>query len=583
MEYNHIFTMTKGEVLEMNVVRLESNEYGSRFILQYGDCNTYRVKAYDFQVEGDHSHTIKVRVASIDPFTGFPNLVQENNWVLEQTFGHYNLVGRNYEFEIIDIKVDPNTGRPYLLLKDEFGIRLHRFYTHDDYSVGDRIRLHIKEIKSGYLCLEKPQERTRIANGDGLVYTTKDVVTAYSQPSAVEARDTKESNTFIFKAEEGQNLEYKSSIAFDSRTSNLDIDKQMRKILKSIAGFMNADGGTLYIGVKDNGVVRGIEDDFQHLNTGSREVDEFSGQYRENVDGFENKIRNSVSQYLSSLAGALFEFNTESHNDKIVARIDVAKAYAPIYYNGHIVFQRQGNRTIALKDNMLTHFCASKWFGAGNAPQANDNNAQEKTSSRKVDEANDTRDYSVWHTLHLHENGGWSFDDIASGNSKLDKTVCSCEIEKYRVKERHQLLLTYESGNVNIVNLDKKPDWANLKGWGINGYRKQQKLQSVYCANPMDMIAVFYEKDNRSFAKVIDIERIGAHSCLNNNGNSVVPEGAKDCKIFHIHHKYHDTLRGLTRSQRNYAGYDVDNDSKVRPAIQKLQEIVREEYGVLFE
>jgi hypothetical protein len=135
--------MTKGEVLEMNVVRLESNEYGSRFILQYGDCNTYRVKAYDFQVEGDHSHTIKVRVASIDPFTGFPNLVQENNWVLEQTFGHYNLVGRNYEFEIIDIKVDPNTGRPYLLLKDEFGIRLHRFYTYDDYSVGDRIRLHI--------------------------------------------------------------------------------------------------------------------------------------------------------------------------------------------------------------------------------------------------------------------------------------------------------------------------------------------------------------------------------------------------------------------------------------------------------
>mgnify|MGYP003303770343 FL=1 len=46
-------------------------------------------------------------------------------------------------------------------------------------------------------------------------------------------------------------------------------------------------------------------------------------------------------------------------------------------------------------------------------------------------------------------------------------------------------------------------------------------------------------------------------------------------------------LRGLTRksdkSSPGHSGYDMDNDTKVRPIIQKLQEILREEYGVTFE
>ena len=575
--------MKTGDILEMNIVRLESNEYGSRFILKYGDRDTYRVKAYDFQVEGDITGTIQVRVSGIDPMTGFPNLVQDNNWVLRQTYVHYGLIDRNYEFEIIDKRVDGKTNRLYYCLKDEFGIRIHRYYTNDEYSVGDRIRLHIKELGDNHLVLEKPKERTRISNENGLIFTTRENMESHSEPTTIDIQKVV-NNTFKFMNDENQHLEYKSSIAFNSRTSCQDIDKQMRTILKSIAGFMNADGGILYIGVKDNGEVRGIEEDYLHLNTGRREVDEYSGQYKEDADGFENKIRNSVSQYLSSLASALFKFTIETYNGKSVAKIEIEKAYTPIYYNGHIVFQRQGNRTITLKDNMLTHFCASKWFGAKSPLEKNGIDVPKKSEKNQIDDANDIRDYSIWHTMHLHQNGGWSFDNKAHNNPHLNDVVHTCKIEKYRAKEKHLLLLAYKSGNVNVVKLEKDGDgWNNKKGWGINGYYKEHGLQSVYCANPMDMVAVFYEKENNTFVKIVDIGCISDHSQLSNKGNDLVPDGAKDCKIFHIHHKYHDALRGLTRSTRNYAGYDIDNNSKVRTIIQKLQEIVRDEYGVVFE
>ena len=99
----------------------------------------------------------------------------------------------------------------------------------------------------------------------------------------------------------------------------------------------------------------------------------------------------------------------------------------------------------------------------------------------------------------------------------------------------------------------------------------------------MDMVAVFYELGGKSYVKVVDIDCITAHDGFDYEGNMIVPTGATDCKIFNIHHKYHDALRGLTRSARNYDGFDIDNNAKVRSSVQKLKEIIKDEYGAVFE
>ena len=354
---------------------------------------------------------------------------------------------------------------------------------------------------------------------------------------------------------------------------------------------MNADGGTLYIGVKDDGSIRGIQGDYCHLNDG--EKDEYAGQYSENKDGYELKIRNSVSQYLSSMAGALFTFDIEEYEKNIVAKIIVSKSVVPIYYNGNFIYQRQGNRTKVLKDNALTHFCATKWFGSSTTSVVTEPDSVIistkstvcKTAKRKdvgqVKSDNDIRDYSLWHTLNLHKNGEWSFDRKAQ--SRYGEVICSCNIEKYRKSEKHLLLTTYSSGNINAVEIKNSARWIAQQGYGVNGYDLQQGLLGLFCVNPMDMVAIFYEKEDKSYAKIVDVSQIGTHQALNSQGNEVVEEGAKDVRIFHIHHKYHDALRGLTRSSRKYKGYDIDNDAKARSTIQKLKEIVSEEYGVIFE
>ena len=41
-----------------------------------------------------------------------------------------------------------------------------------------------------------------------------------------------------------------------------DVDVQTQNVLKEICGFINAEGGTLYIGVNDDGLASGLEQDF---------------------------------------------------------------------------------------------------------------------------------------------------------------------------------------------------------------------------------------------------------------------------------------------------------------------------------
>lgn len=73
---------------------------------------------------------------------------------------------------------------------------------------------------------------------------------------------------------ESSTCEFKSSLCFDRRrfeaaptATKLSCisDAVLFSSLKTIAGFLNTDGGTLLIGVEDNGNVVGINDDFEAI------------------------------------------------------------------------------------------------------------------------------------------------------------------------------------------------------------------------------------------------------------------------------------------------------------------------------
>jgi len=71
---------------------------------------------------------------------------------------------------------------------------------------------------------------------------------------------------------EGQNIEFKSTMKWDvkEQRKSRDIEKS---IAKTIAGFMNSEGGTLFIGVDDEGNIVGLDYDFAAL--GRQDQDKF--------------------------------------------------------------------------------------------------------------------------------------------------------------------------------------------------------------------------------------------------------------------------------------------------------------------
>ncbi|WP_314951522.1 RNA-binding domain-containing protein [Tannerella forsythia] len=130
---------------------------------------------------------------------------------------------------------------------------------------------------------------------------------------------------------EGNTKEFKSTIVYPPESNHeADIDKQMEHILTTICGFLNADGGILYIGVNDIGYPRGIETDLNYL--------------RCNEDKYQLLIRKYIVKDLGKDINSLILIDFHSFNEKTVCAVSVPSYHQAVSYKG-IVWQRQGNST----------------------------------------------------------------------------------------------------------------------------------------------------------------------------------------------------------------------------------------------
>ncbi|MBQ7190638.1 MAG: ATP-binding protein [Kiritimatiellae bacterium] len=123
-------------------------------------------------------------------------------------------------------------------------------------------------------------------------------------------------NTFdTVDVKEDQKTEFKTSIFFDPETHSPGV-KQMSKIARTMAAFMNADGGMLYVGVTDDKQIKGIEGDLEALELSTTALVAHSSRhsdkgcvYYATPDHYELKIRaiakaflgNNASKYIGSI------------------------------------------------------------------------------------------------------------------------------------------------------------------------------------------------------------------------------------------------------------------------------------------
>jgi serine/threonine-protein kinase len=120
---------------------------------------------------------------------------------------------------------------------------------------------------------------------------------------------------------ESNELEFKASLyhAYDPLPGNIggmpvaQAQKEVRKglhkaVTKTLAAFLNSQGGILLIGVSDSGVMLGIQADFPYLEKG-----------KQNADGWLLALRHIVSNALGPEAWDLIDFSLVWQGDALVA------------------------------------------------------------------------------------------------------------------------------------------------------------------------------------------------------------------------------------------------------------------------
>jgi hypothetical protein len=121
----------------------------------------------------------------------------------------------------------------------------------------------------------------------------------------------------LIAAGESLNVEFKSSARW-SYKGRVHDPKLEHVIVKTIAGLMNAEGGTLLIGVDDNGRVLGLDPDYRTLG-------------KPNQDGYELFLTQLLDANLSGAALALARISFSKVDDKDVCRVDVAASAHPVF------------------------------------------------------------------------------------------------------------------------------------------------------------------------------------------------------------------------------------------------------------
>jgi tetratricopeptide (TPR) repeat protein len=145
---------------------------------------------------------------------------------------------------------------------------------------------------------------------------------------------------------EGEKLEFKESLGGDPITGASN-PKIVHAILKTVAAFLNTDGGTLLIGVSDTGLVRGVQHDYALLG-------------KKNADGFQLRLRDLLHSHLNPppLSGITVTFVTLPEGT--VCRVDASRSAQVVLVDGREVYVRDGNITRKLDGRELTDWVSKR-------------------------------------------------------------------------------------------------------------------------------------------------------------------------------------------------------------------------------
>jgi type I restriction enzyme R subunit len=146
-------------------------------------------------------------------------------------------------------------------------------------------------------------------------------------------------------------VEFKSTARWDVRQEryNKEIEDA---IVKTVAGFLNADGGTLLIGIGPDRETVGLAPDYAKVKPA-------------NGDGFVNWLTTHLISALGHTPVTLTRARISVHGGTEICRVDVAAAPAPVLARTskapEVFYVRMNNSTRVLPDDEISAYCANRW------------------------------------------------------------------------------------------------------------------------------------------------------------------------------------------------------------------------------
>ena len=121
----------------------------------------------------------------------------------------------------------------------------------------------------------------------------------------------------LIKEGESDELEFKATLRWDIKEGRVS-KKLEQVIVKTVAAFANAQGGSLLIGVDDDGQAVGLSRDYESLSEAGR-------------DPFELHLRNVLSQYLgAAFVARKVHIQFHAVDDVDVCQVDITTAEEPV-------------------------------------------------------------------------------------------------------------------------------------------------------------------------------------------------------------------------------------------------------------
>jgi ATP-dependent Lon protease len=150
-------------------------------------------------------------------------------------------------------------------------------------------------------------------------------------------------------------VEFKSSVRWNHKKGGVHTGVEL-SIIRTVAGFLNAKGGTLLIGVSDSGNVVGLDSDFKVVKNG-------------NIDGISLWLTDKIVGCIGAGAATNTEISFVSIKGKDVCCVEVRPSSSPVFLNmpeekiKDEFYVRMNSQTRRLSKPDLLEYQKDRWGG----------------------------------------------------------------------------------------------------------------------------------------------------------------------------------------------------------------------------